>query len=137
MPDSHSAPLGAPALTIQGLERFKLKLWQEIAHIDGSSAPATTRELIISKVRAVIAGVDSGIVIMRTGGTPDDWFNTMAPMFKDSVASIQSLLPVVTGACVYNNPPSCINTTSEECAELGGTFYARLSCDSLPSILRS
>jgi hypothetical protein len=134
---ANQTPDASHDLTSDGITRLIAKMYEELAQVQASSASLTTKQIIASKVRTAILGLESTIAQISAGIPSSDWFGRMGPIFRDTSASIKSVINATTGACVYTNPQGCINTTSEECSALGGTFYANLACDSLPSSLTS
>jgi hypothetical protein len=121
--------LGFPPVTPEGVKRLAAQLDKDLAKVMASGASAALKQQIhdqVGKIKDVLLG-PAATDSVNVGS----WVLFLAPQFKQLTANLQQALPLgpmETGACFYTNPDGCIQSTSDQCTELGGSFQPGGTC---------
>ena len=128
------APVTAPApqkppITVEGIKRLLVQLDKDLVAVKASAADAPLKaqtESLVTKLKAILLNV-IGMDPTNVG----EWVKVMGPQFSQLTNNIKKALGAAapgTGACSYTNPDGCINATSAQCEELGGSFAPGADC---------
>jgi hypothetical protein len=123
MANAQQSAVPFPTITPDGLKALAAQLDKDL-----TAVPVTSPQR--PKIVSLITGIKS-VLLNQGPSDPGSWVLFLQSQFQQLTDNLKVALGSAigpTGACLYSNPPGCIQCTKDQCTALGGFFEPNTPC---------